>query len=354
MYFALLDFLRFFAAFSVMVHHYFASSFGLDTGIVGYYLHYGYLGVHLFFIISGFVIYFSVQRPLAEYALGRFLRLYPLFWVSCTVTYVVTLLLDSHHLSFSYYLINMTGLNSQVFAHLVDGVYWTLTKEIQFYVMIGAFVWFFSRRRLEWFFMGWLVLSAASIWYGGGNTLIAKLLVAVYAPYFAFGGLFALAYNKWKDVSLGVRSLYVTLLVIAGATPFYISHRLALLGITDFYVVFDRPTSIIIGSFFVVVPLLIIVSTHVRSRWVVRWAKIAGGITYPLYLLHQKIGALIINHMAAHGQVIAVSFVVAGAMIGISYVVYVHEERWRKQLFKNVLHKIALSRATSPVASDAP
>ena len=79
---ATLDLLRLVAALSVVLFHYFfrgaADGIHLAEGypeVAGYAL-YGYLGVNLFFLISGFVIAWSAEgRAWEQFALARFVRL---------------------------------------------------------------------------------------------------------------------------------------------------------------------------------------------------------------------------------------------------------------------------------------
>ncbi len=96
-----LDLLRFFAAFSVLLYHYTFRGYAAgDMSIMPYPLlapisKYGYLGVDLFFLISGFVILMSASSgSLKRFAISRIVRLYPAFWVCCTVTFIAIILLD--------------------------------------------------------------------------------------------------------------------------------------------------------------------------------------------------------------------------------------------------------------------
>lgn len=353
MYFALLDFLRFLAAFSVMAFHYYGASNPVGSSLASYYLSYGFLGVELFFIISGFVIYFSLRRPLPEYALGRFMRLYPLFWVICTFTYVLTIFFDPNHLGFTRYLINLLVINDGKVAYLVDGVYWTLTMEIIFYALIGVFAWLFSTRRLEWFYAGWLAFSFLVFFFGLQNVFITKILLARYVPYFAFGGMLALIYESWKGAHLWQKIRQAFILISAALLPLYISmvlvgdytHRTNLFGF------FDKYSSVAVEALFVLVPIAVYLSAYVTAPRILRLAKIAGGITYPLYLLHEKVGEIIINMIGKYGVFNLASASVALGMVGVCYVIYIYEERWRKAAMKRILNTRYFSR---PVASDLP
>src|ERR1700719_3167896 len=112
-HFPLLDPLRFAAALGVAVFHLtFWSWAGSSTGVAPGFEHYvaadlqfqsaapftwfGWVGVEIFFVISGFVIANSASKSsAAEFLLGRALRLYPAVWVCATATLLVLVLFGS-------------------------------------------------------------------------------------------------------------------------------------------------------------------------------------------------------------------------------------------------------------------
>ncbi|MCS4089982.1 peptidoglycan/LPS O-acetylase OafA/YrhL [Rhizobium sp. BK176] len=80
-----LDMLRFVAALGVLLYHflYAGSKEGIYPGVpaVGLFS-IGWLGVDVFFVISGLVIAISTEgRTGAEFARARFMRLFPAFFV---------------------------------------------------------------------------------------------------------------------------------------------------------------------------------------------------------------------------------------------------------------------------------
>src|SRR5438445_3272534 len=87
-----LDLLRFLAAFWVMLFHYTFRG-PRDAGLpasfpfLDHFTRYGYLGVHVFFILSGFVILLTAyEKNALGFALARFIRLYPAYWICVTLT----------------------------------------------------------------------------------------------------------------------------------------------------------------------------------------------------------------------------------------------------------------------------
>jgi peptidoglycan/LPS O-acetylase OafA/YrhL len=97
----------------------------------------GYLGVNLFFMVSGFVIFMTldrVSRPM-DFLVSRFSRLYPAYWAAASLTFATLCLFPEIGKSIS--LRNALG-NGLMFEGLfgippIDGVYWTLEVELLFY-----------------------------------------------------------------------------------------------------------------------------------------------------------------------------------------------------------------------------
>jgi peptidoglycan/LPS O-acetylase OafA/YrhL len=342
MYFSLVDLLRFAAALAVMCFHYFTGSFQGGTGPLALFVNYGFLGVQLFFIISGFVIYFSIKKPLKEYALSRFLRLYPLFWAICTFTYVLTRIFPGGQpVPFTDYLKNLFIVNNGDVSKMVDGSYWTLTVEILFYFYIGVFVYFFSLKKIEWFYAGWLLLSFLSFYLGTYNWLVFKILLVRYAPYFVFGGALGLTIEKWAETGNNARVRYLAVMFLSALLPIYISHVLGLITgpITNNFGIYDNRSVIIAESFFIIMPLAAYFSRYLTKKRLVAAAKVAGGITYPLYLLHQKIGYMIIGLYGVYGRITFWSLVIAGAMVAVGYIVYIYDLKIRKRLYSIIVSK---------------
>lgn len=328
MYFTVLDLFRFFSSIAVLFHHTFL-------------FHYGRLGIYLFFMISGFVIYFSLNKGIKEYILGRFIRLFPLFWVCATITYLITIAYHNN-ISFGRYLIGLLMFNSGHMETMIDGSYWTLTFELLFYLYIGVFVWIFSTKKLEWFYIGWLLIAFFSFYFKMDQMIFFKLLSVRFAPYFVFGGLLALIVDKWRTSTLKSKVVHVSFLIAAALMPIYVSDKLQSQKetITNFTGSFDSGELFIVELLFVVMYLGVVVSyfDFAKNKTFSRIAFMLGGITYPLYLLHWKIGNTIISyHGHTYGTVTYFSVIVALGIFTTACVLSGLDFKFRKYIKERFL-----------------
>ncbi|QDZ07638.1 acyltransferase [Sphingomonas panacisoli] len=138
--------LRFLAAFGVAVYHAHlhlaAVQPGYRSGIEDRIFQVGASGVHVFFVISGFVMVFTSFRggrslSPRQFLERRFFRIYPIYWLFAAV-YVVThwALGSPYALSSSDYVGAILLLPT--FAAMIIGSGWTLTYEVYFYLAFGV------------------------------------------------------------------------------------------------------------------------------------------------------------------------------------------------------------------------
>ncbi len=338
-YFSLLDVVRFFAAFWVMNFHYLFVP-GLSSDVNWY--RYGHLGVQLFFIISGFVIVQSLQgKTVREFAKGRFIRLFPLFWILCTLTYLTTLIVPhAHHLLFSEYLISMSmfgdtinGLSRHTF-RLIDAAYWTLTVELVFYITIGTFVSLFSYKRIRYFLLSWLLISMLAFIYDANWNFYMTLALVRHSSYFIFGGALSLIATKQaRNVYEGV--LDWGLLLLSALYSIYIHPRAILTYATPSPLYLNIVTILLI-IFFVGISGCVYLSKYVKNKRTIKGLLTLGSLTYPLYLLHQTIGNTVMNYIVSKYQISWINLVISFEVfiIGIAYVIYLEDKKLRSWLKK--------------------
>ena len=115
----------------------------------------GRIGVVVFFLISGFVIPFSIRRdsaaPVLGFAVRRLFRIYPAYWLSVPLAAFVFYWLVGQPFTAAELAANLT-LTQDIFGlRPAEGVYWTLTVELAFYALCVALLLcrsLFSARRI--------------------------------------------------------------------------------------------------------------------------------------------------------------------------------------------------------------
>jgi peptidoglycan/LPS O-acetylase OafA/YrhL len=315
-----IDLLRFLAALAVVFFHYayrgFASN---DLSVMPYPLlapvaKYGYLGVELFFMISGFVVLMSASSgSLKKFFISRCVRLYPAFWACCTLTFIVILVLGGRRFSVSpaQYLINMTMLNEFFGVASVDGAYWSLFVEIKFYALVALVLAAGQIHRAELIVWLWLAATVALDIVPLGK--LRWLLMVDYAPCFIGGAMAFIIYSR------GLTLARFSGLLTAGAAAAHHSVGRAPPSIFE--------ASVVIGLVTLFFALMLLIAVR-RTGFVGRrnWLAI-GALTYPLYLIHQNVGYMIFNaaYPAINPHVLL--WGTLALMIGAAYVVHRWVER---------------------------
>jgi len=315
-----LDLLRFLAAIAVVFFHYAFRGYAKgDMSTMPYPLlaepaKYGYLGVELFFMISGFVILMTASsNNLRAFFISRVVRLCPAFWVCCTITFAITLAIGQPRYSadFYQYIINMAFLSELMGIPQIDGVYWSLFVEIQFYLMISILLAFKKIEKIETYLVFWLLISATAELLAFEK--LRSILITDYAAYFIAGATFYIIWAK------GITKTRVFLLAGALALANYTAIVWAEL-LESKYATEYNPLIVcsVIGLFFITFILIATNKTGAIATY--NWTAL-GALTYPLYLLHQMIGFMIFNiaYPAVNSHILLWGTIVL--MLGASYAI---------------------------------
>jgi peptidoglycan/LPS O-acetylase OafA/YrhL len=316
-----LDLLRFFAAFAVVLFHY--THYGPMVGhfvpfeypVLDSVFRFGFLGVDLFFIISGFVILMSAQkRNWAGFVVSRIARLYPAYWFSVTLTALVILAVGNSRLAVDLpqYLVNMTMLQTPLGFRDVDGAYWSLFVELNFYLLIFLVSVTGQMKHVGKFFGGWLLAVIIINVFGGITfTDLDQLLLPHYGFYFIAGGAFYLIHQRGP-------SLYLVSLV---AISYVMAIRRAVADTPDSR---DFLVAGIISMFFLIFAAI----ASNRFRPIEKpWMITVGLLTYPLYLIHQNIGYFLLSGFAGAMQKHVLLLLVVAIMLLASYLIAFQVER---------------------------
>ncbi len=290
-----LDGLRLACALAVAGYHY-AVSWRLD-GVhppehhlpsASHTLIYGFLGVEVFFLISGFVIGMSAWgRTPRQFAAARVARLFPAFWVCVLLTAAVVTLLPvttgvpvTGAPTGAQIAVNLTMLAEPLGVPLVDTVYWTLWAELRFYLLFALLVACGpTYRRVAGFCTVWLAAAVAAPQWA------APVVMPQFAPYFVIGVALCLVRRHGLTPWLGALVLGGWLLALPRITA----------RVADLHPDFAVPAWPALMLITAAIAVLAAIALGATDRWDLRPLATAGALTYPFYLLHQRIGYSLIR-----------------------------------------------------------
>jgi peptidoglycan/LPS O-acetylase OafA/YrhL len=282
-----LDAVRGIAATMVLLFHY-TVRYGelFSDHAAPFRVDHGFFGVELFFGVSGFVILMTLERcrTTMDFVVARGLRLYPAYWAAVAVTFAVVSLfpLAGRTSSWRQALVNLTMLQEFVGVPHVDGVYWCLEVELVFYAWMVAVLATGQLHRARTLVASWLLVSIAAMLgalaLGRPSPALAnRLLLVVHSAFFAIGAASFLDFRAAR-VSPATWCIYALALVAAWLGTGRQGLVVALLMVLLFTLLVWRKAKFLDQRVLVFL----------------------GTISYPLYLLHQNIGYVIIHALRAH------------------------------------------------------
>ncbi len=352
---ATLDLLRLFSALAVVVFHYFFRGAAADGYLATGYPQaapvaiYGYLGLNLFFMISGFVIAWSAEgRDAPTFALARFARLYPGFLTCMTITFIVTATLGMAPFTTSamQYVANLFMFAPALGQPFMDGVYWTIILEVIFYgwVALALLAGIFETWKLP-LLAAWMALAMANEFVIGSGAL-RLLFITEYAPFFVFGVLVhhMTAHGRSREaLVLAAVALVFSMSTVQSAREWMLEHYGNALSLPTLLVANLAIHGILLGA--------VALRHRVPSSATV---MMLGGLTYPLYLLHQHVGYIAINRLEPLvGRWLAALFTLAAILL-VSGLVWRFVERPGRRAIMGAGKKLVArlpDRFTKPAAA---
>ncbi|MFI5894444.1 acyltransferase family protein [Actinoplanes sp. NPDC051513] len=305
-----LDGLRVVAALMVALYSYVSrpqdivAVWGVPSATIFPYLHgftkYGWLGIDLFFLVSGFVICLSsTGKDPAAFFRSRAIRLFPAFWPSVLITAIVLHLwpVVVPQVRASDMLTNLTLLHQPVGAASVDGVYWTLWTEVRFYLLFALLLWRgFTQQRATIFAYAWLIAAAVAV--SSGERWLLIVLQPTYAPLFVAGIAFALIHRYGS--SLPLWGLVAASFLLAQNN---LVQRAAGVAESAVRSPLSAPVTIAVEAAFFAA--LAVIAIKAKAPAVAadgtgaerHWLTTAGLVTYPFFLLHTVLGWTVIHFL---------------------------------------------------------
>ena len=231
----------------------------------------GHLGVDMFFVISGFIIPYSLvgkNHRIANfyvYMKKRVMRINPPAYISIFLVLTQAFVIDKIINKTSFYTTNLSWeqlLHNFLFTipftnyKWLNGVFWTLAIEFQFYLFVGLLFNVLFARRLFWFVGLYVMIGLLQY-----LPFTAKIELFHYSTLFALGGVALL----WQQQQVSVWLYVVGLLLFGGVACWQLGLYAALVGVG---------TAVAINTI----------------KFKVTGFSFLGKISYSLYLLHGLIG----------------------------------------------------------------
>lgn len=292
-----LDALRGLAALSVVLYHFIyrypipagppreliARIFGIFP-IQEFYL--GQLPVYLFFMISGFVIFFTASQcaTAGQFCYRRFSRLYPVYWGAIIVmTLAIILFGGPYTIDPRKFFFNLTMLQGHLKISHMAFAFWSLTVELSFYFLVALAIRFGLMPYRKTILLIW---SAGIFLYGFYDTPnpvpwpVVYLLVLDYGHFFVFG---IAVYELWRAKNDGADA----------PDPFLLG--LILISFASSIIRYPGIVAVLVLAIHILFYLAVMGRLgFLRNRALV----FLGGISYALYLEHEVIGIIAMEQLA--------------------------------------------------------
>lgn len=314
--FEILDSLRAFAALSVCIYHFVCTTIGLfEKNLIWDFFSFGKYGVQTFFVISGFIIPYSMYigryriQHFFKFFIKRLARLEPPYMVSLILAIGILLVRerllgnspDLQELSIERISLHFAYLIPFTNYEWINQVYWTLAIEFQYYLLIALLFIPLMSGKLFVRIIVYVSIIACGL-------IMNKDFLPYWLPVFLIG--IVLFLYKVKKID-SIEYLIVSVLTLC-------------------FMLFFHPIGEII---FVIIPVILIIF---KSESSFKLGEFFGKMSYSIYLIHPIIGATFINVLSHHvtSVLTKIVLVIGGLIVTLvsSYIMYYFVEKPSKKL----------------------
>jgi exopolysaccharide production protein ExoZ len=245
------------------------------TAQTAYLFGFGAVGVHIFFVISGYIMTLVASRgpefSYYDFVTRRFIRIFPVYWICCALYLAVRAVMhDLPDLTIGQFLGALLLLPDA--ASRIIGPGWTLTYELYFYLVFAVAMLLGLRSGLiavSLFFVasiaaGLLTHPVGAGWMIVTSTLLVEFVAGTWIAYLARNR----AWPEW----LGFAAIVLALLLFAAGLLWGYDRAPSA-------VLWGVPSAMLVAG-------AVIVEPRVRQSRAFRAVAHLGDSSYVLYLLH--------------------------------------------------------------------
>lgn len=308
------DGLRGLAIVLVFVFHLWTYAIAVPPAPWNAFVQTGYLGVELFFAISGFCLFYPYARhalesgtkpTLRQYAYRRFIKILPSYALAIVATLVVALpyFIDKRtvFIPLATHLLLINNWFTDPLGQ-INGVFWSLGVEVQFYLLFPFFAPLFAR--FPFASLGASIAVGLAYRYGFAATVLHDPVVhqvPAYLDVFAFGmfAAYAVVFVRLRP-PLRRQSSLCTLLALAALAGIMALQLSANAQIFDPVgrLIWNLPHRTMLAACFA----LLITASCLAANW---WQRLVANpmlvflsiLSYNLYLWH----CLVMTFLVIHG-----------------------------------------------------
>ncbi|MBC7879699.1 MAG: acyltransferase [Anaerolineae bacterium] len=323
-----LDLWRGFSALWVMTFHSFATVYSVEqsfaTQIIKFLANPGWLGVHIFFVISGYCVAANAhsllrkQQTSFQFLGDRFLRILPTYWSSILATVAISIiaiplnhtkLLDNLPNSLTDWIANIFLIQPYLHVEPYVVVYWSLAVEVGFYLLVALLYDAYQRIHSQEF-SSKLIDSEYKLFLPQGffrKVLSQKFILHDYLLFFVsfvftiackFEPLqsFGTVINLWPEFYCGILAFLVLhFWDTERIKSYFLLAFIIFFGFLGFVEHLQWSTLSFSSMIACSLCLLYIWDNRLAKMRTLSWLKHLGTMSYSLYLLHVPILGRVIN-----------------------------------------------------------
>lgn len=344
----ILDGLRVLAIGMVVLGHYYNFS---KNEIIRFLAIHGYLGVQIFFIISGFVISISLEnsKNYLQFLKKRYIRLAPGMFICSTLTYLFFSYIytgEGYYNSKNIinYLIANTFIDPNVINifigytkyYYIDNAYWSLWVEVNFYFIIGFLYFLSPRKMIRNYILICIIGIPIFLLFSSemGHRILQNFVSPEKIKYYKLVSRSFIFFHEclWFLIGLFLYKLYTNKKEFKNLSIMIVLMIILAIWGKDIKLVFIYLSILLLFLIFIYFPKYL---SFLNTKWLCK----LGVASYSLYLIHYHIGVATINSIYDYfgKEILIIPLIIASLACIFSLFSYNYLETPLSKVFKKTL-----------------